>query len=99
MGRTVIIDALSRAGATFECGCRTSRSDEPITKNDMYMLGLSGGEHSARKRRDLLARLGLPERLPPNSIPGVLSALYTRDEFFAICSRIDDSSVKNRAHR
>ncbi|MCL2126213.1 MAG: DUF4093 domain-containing protein, partial [Oscillospiraceae bacterium] len=54
----------------------------PITKADLYAAGLSGGEGSAQKRRDLCDRLGLPKRLSSNSLLDVLNILYTREEFY-----------------
>jgi ribonuclease M5 len=88
MSRDVLLTALERAGATFEDDRGPVGSCEPITKYDLYVLGFSGGPHSAEKRRALLAGLGLPERLPPNSIPGVLSALFSRREFFEYCASL-----------
>jgi ribonuclease M5 len=78
----VILEALERAGATFEDEPAESRRPVPITKADMYSAGLSGGPGSAQKRRGLLTRLGLPERLTANGLLEVLNILYTRDEFF-----------------
>ena len=78
-----IIEALKRAGATFE----DEGGEVPaggITKTDMYALGLSGAKGSSLKRQELLKRLELPERLSPNALLDVLNALMTRDEFFAI---------------
>ncbi|MDR2356483.1 MAG: DUF4093 domain-containing protein [Oscillospiraceae bacterium] len=86
MTRGVLLAALRRAGATFEDGGDARPVGESITKYDLYRLGFSGGVRSAQKRRALLAGLGLPERLPPNSIPGVLSALFSRGEFFEYCA-------------
>ena len=86
MSPDVIIAALERAGATFEdepdaASESTSRS-MPITKADMFVLGLSGGAGSAEKRDELKTRLGLPSRLSSTALLDVLNALYTRDEFF-----------------
>ena len=90
MTREVIIEALKRAGATFEDASARLSCDfgNAITKNDLYVAGLSGGRDSANKRRGLLRRLGLPERLSANSLVEVLNVLYTRDEFMDILSRL-----------
>lgn len=84
MSHDVIIKALQKAGATFDDNQICPGSAEPITKADMYKLGLSGGAGSAGKRRELLSRLELPERLSANSLLDVLNILYTRDEFFSL---------------
>ncbi|NLA85984.1 MAG: DUF4093 domain-containing protein [Clostridiales bacterium] len=84
MRREVIISALRRAGATFEDGDKIIQNAEPITKSDMYALGLSGTTGSAERRLVLLRHLGLPERLSSNGILDVLNVLFTRDDFFAL---------------
>jgi ribonuclease M5 len=86
MKSEVIIHALQRAGATFDTASASGASKsgctgEPITKSDMYDLGLSGRDGSAERRAGLLQKLGLPERLTPNSLLDVLNALFTREEF------------------
>lgn len=59
-------------------------SDAPvpaaITKADLYRLGFCGGPGSAEKRRALCLRLGLPQGLSANALPGVLSRLLSLDE-------------------
>ena len=78
----VLEAALRRAGATFldEEGERAAQAGRPITKADFVALGLSGGPGAAEKRRALLQRLELPERLSPNAMLEVLNALFTREE-------------------
>ena len=84
MDADVLIMSLERAGATFEDGTGHYDNAEPITKADLFSVGLSGKDSSAEKRRALQRRLELPERLSANSLLDVLNALYTRDEFFAL---------------
>lgn len=79
----VLLEALRRAGATFE-GAEAAARGEAITKADLYARGYSGGEGSAEKRRALLARLDLPERLTTNGLLDVLNALMTREEFYRL---------------
>ena len=90
MSRDVILAALERAGATFEDAAPdtvlNTGSTERITKADLYSAGLSGGIDSAKKRRELLASLSLPERLSANGMLDVLNILYTREEFLSYCS-------------
>lgn len=77
----VLLDALERAGATFDDGPAEKRS-ERITKADFYARGLSGGEGSAEKRRQLLKRLDLPERMSADAMLDVLNALMDREAFY-----------------
>ena len=79
MSPAVLEAALRRAGATI-LGEETHRQTPALTKADLYACGLSGGEGSREKRRDLLKRLGLPEHLSPNAMLPVLSALYSRED-------------------
>lgn len=86
MSPRVLEEALRRGGATFldQVIAPPERSDPPITKTDLYLLGLSGGKGSAEARRSLLAALELPEHLSPNALLPVLNALYAREDFFAL---------------
>jgi ribonuclease M5 len=77
----VIIDALKRAGATFE-DSEESENSEKITKCDLFALGLSGGKNSSEERKKLMKKLNLPENMSPNALLDVLNSIYTRDEFF-----------------
>lgn len=82
MNRDVILMALERAGATFEDDIQPPITDNRVTKADLYSAGLSGGTNSAKKRKELLALLDLPERLSANGLLDVLNVLFTRDEFY-----------------
>ena len=79
----VLLEALRRAGATFEDAAETPRT-AGITKADLYARGLSGGEGSRAKRRELLQRLDLPERLTADGLLDVLNAIMTREEFYRL---------------
>lgn len=80
MEGNVLIDALRRAGATFE-NLESAEKVGGITKADMYELGLSGKTGSAELRSALKAKLGLPDKLSADALLDVLNALYTPDEF------------------
>jgi len=73
----VLLDALRKAGATFldEAG-ETRVVKEPITKADLFALGLTGGKDSAAKRQALLRKLELPEHLTANGLLEALNLLY-----------------------
>lgn len=76
----VLLEALERAGATFEDGAAV-REGSPITKADFYALGLTGGPDSAARRQALLQRLGLPEHMTANALLEAVNILYSREEF------------------
>ena len=84
MKPVVLLEALRRAGATFEDEAPAAERGEPITKADLYALGLTGGTGSAERRQVLLRRLDLPEHLTPNAMLEALNLLYDRASFLAL---------------
>lgn len=84
MKPAVLLEALRRAGATFaDEETVGERRKDPITKADLFALGLTGGTDSAAKRRALLKRMDLPEHLTPNGMLEALNLLYGREEFLS----------------
>ena len=79
MAPEVILAALERAGATFEDDA-VHREHTPITKTDLYELGLTGRPDSASRRSALLKRLALPERMTTNAMLEALNILFSREE-------------------
>ena len=78
----VLLEALRRCGATFEDEAPEPReAEDPITKADLFALGLTGGPDSGEKRRALLRRLDLPEHLTANGLLEALNLLYGRRAF------------------
>ena len=85
----ILLAALERAGATFlDEETEKNRTGEPITKSDLFTLGLTGGQDSAAKRRKLLRELGLPEHLTANGLLEALNLLYGREELFELASTL-----------
>ena len=81
MNPGVLLQALERAGATFEDAPAGGREAEAVTKGDFYRLGLTGGPDSGAKRAALLGRLGLPERMTANALLEAVNLLYGREAF------------------
>ncbi len=75
----VLLSVLRKAGATFE-GESARQKSAGITKADLLDRGLIG-PGSTEKRRELLKKLELPERLTPNAMLEVLNLLLTADEW------------------
>ena len=82
MRAETLIEALRRAGACLE---DTERGEyaQKITKADLYRLGLSGRENSAKKRAELISELDLPEHMSADALLDVLNATMSREEFFS----------------
>lgn len=78
-------EALEKAGALAG---EEQPEREPITKGDLYALGLSGGEGSSLLRRRLLNKLGLPEGVGANALPGLLTRLMTLDQLRELTARL-----------
>lgn len=62
------------------------RDGELITKNDLYMLGLSGGAGSSERRAALAKELSLPEGLSTAAMLDLLNTLYTKAQLEEIVS-------------
>ena len=89
MDREVILEALRRAGATFDGESATT--DAQITKQDMMRLGLSGGNDSSVKRIRLMKLLNLPERMSANAFLQAVNLLCTREEFFSLTEKLEQN--------
>ena len=84
----VLLEALRRAGATFEDEVDEPRlSREPITKADLFALGLAGGQDSTDRRRALLRQLDLPEHLTANGMLEALNLFYSKDQFLRMFAK------------
>ena len=74
----VLLDALERAGATFEDGA-ASENSTPVTKADFYEWGLTGGKDSTARRAALLKKLSLPEHMTTNALLEAVNLLCGRE--------------------
>ena len=83
----ILLACLKRAGATI-LGEDTP-TEQPITKQDLFDLGLSGGANASEKRKKLMKKLTLPEHLSPNGLLQALSLLYTREELTALAAQLE----------
>ena len=77
----VLLEAVRKADATFEDeDAAPTENKTPITKADLVLLGLSGGQDSAAKRQALMKKLDLPEHLTANGLLEALNLLYSPEE-------------------
>lgn len=83
MSPAILEAALRRAGATILDENAPHHAGTVLTKADLFLCGLSGGEDSREKRRALLKNLDLPENLSTNAMLPILSALYDRESLLA----------------
>lgn len=78
----VLVEALRRAGATFEDG-EGRRAAAGITKADLLEKGLIG-PNSREKRLEIQKKLGFPEHLTANGLLEAMNLLLSREEFDAL---------------
>ena len=88
----ILLKALRDAGAEFADGSTPPPAREPITKQDLFVLGLSGGPESTKKRAALLSALSLPAHMSANALLQALNVLFSHDEFFSQAHHILDRS-------
>lgn len=84
----ILLKALRNAGAEFADGSTPPPAREPITKQDLFARGLSGGPESAKKRAALLKALNLPAHMSANALLQALNVLFSREEFFTQARRL-----------
>lgn len=90
MSPEVILQALCASGATIDGEAVESGSS--ITKQDFVDWGLSGGQDSAEKRKKLLKKLNLPERMTANALLRAVNLLYSREELAEMLDAIGEKS-------
>ena len=78
MSREVLVRLLSpfAVGETAE-----RREDRQLTKLDLYLDGLSGGEGSSEKRQRLALSLGLPHDMTAGALIEAINILYSYEEY------------------
>lgn len=81
----VIEEAFAKAGITESEGENVNE----ITKTDLFLLGLSGGDGSRSKRDKLKKVLGLPQKLSANALLDTLRFLMTKEEIEKIITEND----------
>ena len=83
----VILEALRRAGATFEDDAVQTAGS--ITKQDMAELGLSGSSNSSLLRSRLAQKLDFPVHMSANALLDALNLLYTLEELTEIVKTLE----------
>ena len=69
----------------YSNGEAVARAEEnPLTKADLYAVGLTGKPDSAERRNELAKKLGLPPDMTPNAFLAAVKLLISYDEFFEI---------------
>ena len=61
--------------------------ENPLSKTDFYIDGLTGGEGSREKRAALCHTLGLPPDMTPNALLSALKLILSYDEYLQLVGR------------
>ncbi len=80
----ILLQVLRQAGATID-GDEVIETEKRITKQDLFALGLSGGENSAQYRKKLMQQLELPEHMSVNAFLDALNILMNREILISCC--------------
>ena len=64
-----------------------AQNQNPISKTDFYIDGLSGKENSAQKRAELAKKLNLPCDMTANALLAALKILVTYEEYLTLVGR------------
>ena len=64
-------------------------SENPLSKTDFYMDGLSGGTDSAARRDALAKKLSLPDGMSANALLAALRILITYEEYCRLVGRTE----------
>ena len=86
----ILIDALRKSGCEIDGDCSVKTKSRAVTKADLYALGLSGGENSAQKRRQLTDALGLPSKISANMLLDVINRLLGFSELEALIKELSE---------
>lgn len=89
MSPDILEKCLLRAGVT-QLSEEDSAHDPPISKADLYAMGLSGHPDSTMRRAALKKVLDLPEKLTANALLDVLNVLVTREELARLVSTLPE---------
>ncbi len=81
----VILAALQKAGVNS----KIIENPRPITKIDLYDLGLNGKPDSRLKREQLLKKLDLPGRISTNAMITILNSMISYDELSSLMTLHD----------
>lgn len=87
-----LLEAFEKAGVF---AAEAVEKPDPITKMDLYLLGLSGGTDSKALRKQIQKQLELPDLLSTSALVEVLNTMLTRSELEKL---VDELRRKGNFH-
>lgn len=92
MSADIIKNCLKRSGISeFEDVVQGRK----LTKNDLFILGLSGNENSKHCRKSISQFLGLPQNLSSNAFLDAVNAVYGYEKFIEAVKRWEQETGRN----
>lgn len=85
----VLLDSLRKAGCEIDGNAEQAKKGGEIKKADLVRLGLSGGEGSSEKRRELAHVLGIPMKISANMLLDMLNRLLSYEELCELTENLD----------
>ena len=61
--------------------------ENPLSKTDFYIDGLSGKDDSAARRDELCVKVGLPKKMTANALLAALRLMLSYDEYLSLVGR------------
>ena len=62
-------------------------AENPLSKVDFYLDGLTGGENSSQKRDELAKKFGLPSNMTPNALLEALKVIASYEDYLLAVGR------------
>lgn len=84
----ILLECFRKAGVF--CSKSDNSERRLITNLDLYEWGLSGRDNSKEKRKSLLKKLDLPERMSTSSIVKILNSFVTYEEFIKAVKELEE---------
>ncbi len=64
-----------------------AREENPLSKTDLYIDGLTGGENSSARRDQIAKKFGLPDGMNANALLEALKVISTYEEYLTAAGR------------
>jgi ribonuclease M5 len=93
VSKKIILAAFEKAGVITKDNS-DKKTKEPITRYDLYELGLNGKPNSSELRKVILKELNLPEILSTTGVLELFNVMFTREEFFDFVNEIIQKRVE-----
>ena len=85
--KNIIIEAFKKSGVIFGSS-HIPEKREPITRIDIYELGLAGSPDSSLLRKKLLHKLKLPEKLSTTGMLEIINTMISKSELEEVMEKL-----------